>query len=172
GAPGADQGAADAASETGVYRMPDTDLVDLARSRGRTSDPLTRQALANLYCLRMVNTWNGVRARAELEQGSSSPAASLGKLAMSRILHSAAHVEGLILGMEATLDGADVPRVSAHNYSQLNAYFTSIGGGTDQVQRNIIGERILGLAKEPEVDREVPFRDVLRAPAIRQSETA
>jgi len=171
GSPGADQGAADLLSETAGYRMPDTELVALARSRGTPSDPLMRQALAHLYCLRMVNTWNGVRARAELQQGSSSPAASLGKLAMSRILHTAARLEGLILGMEASLDGPELPRASEHNYSQLNAYFTSIGGGTDQVQRNIIGERILGLPKEPEVDKDIPFRDVLRAPAIRQFET-
>ena len=60
----------------------------------------------------------------------------------------------------ATLDGAEFARSRDHNYSQLNAYFFSIGGGTDQIQRNIIGERILGLPKEPEVDRDVPFREV------------
>ena len=56
------------------------------------------------------------------------------------------------------LEGPDHPEGDAANFLALNAYFTSIGGGTDQIQRNIIGERVLGLPKEPEVDRDVPFR--------------
>jgi alkylation response protein AidB-like acyl-CoA dehydrogenase len=155
------------ASDEPVYRPPDVELIDLARQQGKAADPVVRQAVARLYCMRMVNTWNGIRGRAEMQQGSSSPVASLGKLAMSQILHGAAHLEGTLLGAAAMLDGPQFPRVAAHNYSQLNAYFTSIGGGTDQIQRNIIGERILGLPKEPEVDKHIPFKDVLKSPAIR-----
>jgi alkylation response protein AidB-like acyl-CoA dehydrogenase len=85
---------------------------------------------------------------------------SLGKLAMSRILHEEARVRTLILGAGALLEGPDHPRAEDANFLALNAYFTSIGGGTDQIQRNIIGERVLGLPKEPEVDRDMPFRQV------------
>ena len=166
-------GAADARryepTDEPVYRPPDTDLVGLAREHARTSDPIVRQELMRLYSMRTVNAWNGQRARAEIQQGSSSSLASLGKLAMSQLLHFAGHLEGVILGPLATLDGPAFPRVAAHNYSQLNAYFTSIGGGTDQIQRNIIGERILGLPKEPEVDKNVPFKNVLKSPTTREA---
>ena len=83
---------------------------------------------------------------------------------MSRILHEGARVQRLIVGAEAMLDGPDHPEGDAANFLSLNAYFTSIGGGTDQIQRNIIGERVLGLPREPEVDRDIPFRQVRRSP--------
>jgi alkylation response protein AidB-like acyl-CoA dehydrogenase len=116
-----------------------------------------------LRSLRMVNLWNGLRASAAMQQGSSSPLASLGKLAMSRLLHTAGKVHASILGAEAMLDGPEAPRAKAAAFSALNAYFTSIGGGTDQIQRNIIGERILGLPREPQIDRDVAFKDVLKS---------
>ena len=141
----------------------EVDLVGLAKEAGRWGDPVTRQAVMRVHILRQVNKWNAARAKASLEQGTASPILSLGKLAMSRILHEGAHVQRLVLGAEAMLEGPEHPRGDAANFLSLNAYFTSIGGGTDQIQRNIIGERVLGLPKEPEVDRDVPFRDVRRA---------
>jgi hypothetical protein len=139
---------------------PDLSLVQLARDLGRSGDPVVRQALAHLHSLRTVNNWNGARGRAEQQQGSSSPVASLAKLAMSGILHTAGRLQAHILGAEALLEGSASPRAADANYSHLNAYFTSIGGGTDQIQRNIIAERILGLPREPDVDKNVPFREL------------
>ena len=146
----------------GDIPTPDIVLIDEARKSGRVDDPSIRQDLMRLWCMRSVNNWNNDRATAVAKAGGSSPLASLGKLFMARILHFAGHLHGEIMGMEGTLDGDQNPRSRDANYSQLNAYFFSIGGGTDQIQLNIIGERILGLPKEPEVDRDLPFRDVRR----------
>ena len=90
----------------------------------------------------------------------AEPPASLGKLAFSQILHQAGRLQGHLLGIEGTLDGDEFPTSRDHNYSQMNAYFFSIGGGTDQIQRNIVGERVLGLPKEPDPYRDTAFRDL------------
>ena len=124
------------------------------------SDPLIRQEIARVIALKKLNALNTARAKADLKQGTTSALMSLGKLAMSRILHEEARVRTLILGAGSVLEGPDHPRAEDANFLTLNAYFTSIGGGTDQIQRNIIGERVLGLPKEPEVDRDIPFREV------------
>lgn len=135
-------------------------LIALAREAGRLSDPLLRQDIAKVIAYKRLNALNTARAKADLAQGTSSPVMSLGKLAMSRILHEEARVRAAILGAGSLLEGPDHPRAEDANFLALNAYFTSIGGGTDQIQRNIIGERVLGLPKEPEVDRDIPFREV------------
>jgi alkylation response protein AidB-like acyl-CoA dehydrogenase len=152
-------------ARTGRADKPDADgdvLVALARETGRFADPVLRQYLARVAALRRVNAWNNLRAKAELEQGSSSPVMSLGKLAMSRLLHEEARVRTAIAGARSMVEGPGEPVGDEATFLALNAYFTSIGGGTDQIQRNIIAERILGLPKEIEVDRDLPFREVRR----------
>ncbi len=155
-------------SEHGAAAPGSADPATLARRLGRDQDPLVRQAIAHLYSLRMVNQWTTSRGLAELEHNSSSSAASLSKLAMSEILHTAARVGAQILGAESMLDGPDHSDAASVNRAALTAYVNSIGGGTDQIQRNILGERVLGLPREPQVDRDIPFRDVRKAEAVRR----
>lgn len=135
-------------------------LIALARETGRLADPLVRHAIARAIAYKALNGLNTARAAAERSPGAASPLMSLGKLAMSRILHEDARVRTLILGSASLLEGPEHPQAEDANFLTLNAYFTSIGGGTDQIQRNIIGERVLGLPKEPEIDRDIPFREV------------
>ncbi|MDH6242683.1 acyl-CoA dehydrogenase family protein [Mycobacterium sp. OTB74] len=138
-------------------------LIELAREHGRLDDPAIRQSLATVLALRELNRLNNARAKAATAQGTSSSIMSLGKLAMSGILHSEARLKTEIIGAQALLAGPDNPEADDINFLTLNAFFTSIGGGTDQIQRNIIGERVLGLAKEPEIDRDIPFRQARRS---------
>lgn len=138
------------------------DLIALARAHGRLDDAAVRRSLTEVLALRELNALNNARAKASTEQGTSSSIMSLGKLAMSRILHAEARLKTELIGAAALLAGRDNPESDDVNFLALNAFFTSIGGGTDQIQRNIIGERVLGLPKEPEADRDIPFRQARR----------
>jgi alkylation response protein AidB-like acyl-CoA dehydrogenase len=135
-------------------------LVELARDVGGLSDPYVRQQIARVDALTTVNRWNTQRSRAAVDRGEAAMLMALGKIAMSRILHETARVETEIVGAEAMLTGPENPIGDAVTFRTMNAYFTSIGGGTDQIQRNIIGERVLGLPKEPDPYHDTPFGDL------------
>ena len=132
----------------------------MARAAGRLDDSAVRQQIARVDGYAAVNRWNTRRAKATDDRAESATLMALGKIAMSRILHETARVQTAIVGPESMLSGPDNPVGDAVTFRTLNAYFTSIGGGTDQIQRNIVGERVLGLPKEPDPYKDSPFRDL------------
>jgi alkylation response protein AidB-like acyl-CoA dehydrogenase len=145
---------------SGDLKPDSNSLIGMARTAGRLSDSHIRQEIAVVEGYAAVNRWNTRRAKNTADKAEAATLLSLGKIAMSRILHETARVQTEIAGGETMLAGPDHPVGDAITFRALNAYFTSIGGGTDQIQRNIVGERILGLPKEPEPYRDTAFRDL------------
>jgi alkylation response protein AidB-like acyl-CoA dehydrogenase len=67
-----------------------------------------------------------------------------------------------ILGARATLWSHDAPDNGKWQHQLLGQFAIRLGGGTNEVQQNIIGERGLGLPREPSVDRDTPWRDLVK----------
>ena len=138
------------------------DVVALAQKHGRAADPLVRQELARLYATTEIGRWNASRGKAEAQRGGGQSVASTGKLSQTRIVKLAARLGVDILGADALLAGADGVEDGAYAEAFVFSPASSIYGGTDEIQRNIIAERTLGLPREPAPDRDRPFGDVLR----------
>ena len=137
------------------------DYLALARQYGRTDDPVTRQRIAAMYTRFEILKWLGERARAAARAGKPmGPESSVAKLAISE--HVAANGD-LVLAMEgpeAMLYGDDAFEHGFWQQMFLGQWGIRIGGGTEQVQRNILGERVLGLPPEARPDKTDAFRDV------------
>ncbi len=144
-------------------------LVQLARKMGKVGDPTVRQDLARLHALSEIGRYTMLR----LKGGADIPGAgNMAKLSMSEILRLQRELGLRILGPLGALHAytqADSDALEAATGEPLAGIVTemalfspgpSIYGGTDQVQRNIIGERVLGLPKEPNNDRVTAFRDL------------
>jgi alkylation response protein AidB-like acyl-CoA dehydrogenase len=150
-----------AAMERGQAARSPKAVIDLARQMGRSDDPHIRQRLADLYSFAEVQRYTALRARAAAQQGRQpGPEVSIAKLAASEQGRRARDLSMEILGAHGTLSGADAPNDGMFQQLALSVHASSIAGGTDEIQRNIIGERVLGLPKEPQVDRDVPFKDL------------
>ena len=136
------------------------ELIQLARARGRSGDPLLRQALASTYIRAELLRFLGLRVQTAVSQGRMpGPEVSVLKLALSRHVAAAGDLSVDQLGAFGMLAGDDAPDRGVWEQQFLNQWAPRIGGGTDQIQRNVVGERALGLPREPRLDKDLPWRE-------------
>ncbi len=141
------------------------DLIHLAQGLGRSGDPVVRQTLADLYVHEEIKDYVSQRIRAAVAAGLvPGPEGSIAKLTGALLARRARDAAMAILGTagQAFPDTAD--GVTARRWSEfcISAAGISIAGGTDEVQRNIIGERVLGLPREPDPYKGAAWQDVPR----------
>ena len=148
-------------------------LVELARGNGKIHDATVRQDLMRLHTLNELGRFNNLRAKAAKAIGQDVPGLpNISKLSMSEIVRQQRDIGLRILGPVGTLhaykpeeqgalnDATGNPFAAMVTGMALFAQGPPIYGGTDQVQRNIIGERVLGLPKEANNDKTAAFKDL------------
>jgi alkylation response protein AidB-like acyl-CoA dehydrogenase len=138
------------------------DVLELVRSSSRRQDPLIRQKVARLVAYAETGQWNALRGKAEAARGGGQSVANIGKLAQTRIMKLAADIAVDILGADAMLSTPDGSQGGRFTHAFVFAPASSIYGGTDEIQRNVVAERSLGLPREVRADRDAPFGEVLR----------
>jgi alkylation response protein AidB-like acyl-CoA dehydrogenase len=148
-------------------------FTQLAKSNGSIADATVRQDLMRLHSLNEIARFTNLRQKAMRETGADIPGVgNIAKLSMSRIIRLSRDLGLRILGPFGTLHAYDTDSRANLDAATGNpvagivtemAMFSpapSIYGGTDEVQKNILGERILGLPKEPSNERTIPFREL------------
>ena len=135
----------------------------LASDCDRTADPVVRQELARCYTRFEILRWLGQRARAAAKAGKSNGSeASVMKLAISQRVARDGDLALSLEGPGGMLHQADAPAGGMWQQMFLNQWSVRIGGGTEQIQKNVLGERVLGLPGEPRPDKTLPFKDLPR----------
>ena len=131
-----------------------------------SEDPKVRQKLASILEMRRTSRWSGMRAAAKIKSGGQpGPEVSTLKLLGSEMGRQIRDVGLESMGAHGMLYGQDAPADGLfHAYSMFTPA-QSIAGGSDEVQRNIIGERVLGLPREPgeKEQRELPWSELPRS---------
>ena len=131
-----------------------------AQRKGRTADPVMRDKLMQVYIHSRIESLTNRRAADLARSGMPGPEGSLGKLLWTEGMSLISEVIGDILGPSLL---ADTGEWGTYEWNEhlLGAPGYRIAGGSDEVQRNIIGERVLGLPREPRSDTG-PWTDVPR----------
>ncbi|HWD52768.1 MAG TPA: acyl-CoA dehydrogenase family protein [Acidimicrobiales bacterium] len=136
-------------------------VVGQAAATGAGTDPVVRQEIARLVGLARSASWTAQRSRAARALGRPpGPEGSLGKMAASQVARASSRVHTHIAGASGLLTGPDSVLGGTIAEIFVSVPAVSIAGGTDEIQHNIIGERVLGLPREPDPSHQLPFRDV------------
>ena len=133
-------------------------LKSAAEESGKLQDPVVRDQLMKIYAMETTKSMVAMRNNAEQKAGKTpGPGGSLGKLFGSNIAWKMREIALEIAGMSSIAwDPADASGAERQRIV-LNSFQSSIAGGTDEIQRNIIGDRVLGLPRDISVDKGVPF---------------
>nr|WP_271210844.1 acyl-CoA dehydrogenase family protein [Rhodococcus wratislaviensis] len=136
-------------------------LIALAAEKGLTGDTSIRRQLADLWMRETVVGLLGQRITASIMRGKQpGPEGSVAKLVRTDFSNKSAEFGFALAGAGAAAWPAEAPSGDSFANTLLFVPSLSVAGGTDEVLKNIIGERVLGLPKEPQVDRDIPFRDL------------
>ncbi len=133
-------------------------LIDISKKVGNNGDPVLRQKMMKLYSLEKVNSFNTQRAKAGGSRTGGE--GNIAKLINAELNRQYREVGNAIIGADGMVTGAGTAGGGLIQGLTLFSPAPSIYGGTDQVQRNIIGERVLGLPKEPGPAKETPFAEL------------
>jgi alkylation response protein AidB-like acyl-CoA dehydrogenase len=136
-------------------------LVKWAEKSGALSDPVVRDELMQIYAMETTKSMVAMRNRAEMKAGKApGPGGSLGKLYGSIIARRFREIAQNIAGPASIAWETSGSAEEQLNLTMLNSLQSGIAGGTDEIQRNIIGDRVLGLPRDINVDTNTPFKDL------------
>ncbi len=141
-------------------------LLERARDAGRLDDPVARDLIGEARALSLAYRSLGTRVAKGIGAGKmTSHAAALARVMVAEETIRTATIEFELTGSSAVAWNTDDTKAAGAGVSFLMRQTTAIAGGTTEMSRNAISERILGMPRERTMDKDIPFRDVPRGPS-------